>query len=388
MYSATTYHPTPTTYHLELRTSNFPPPPPMPLRLRAIRRPLRFSFPAKTSRGSLTEHVAHYLVLDDPTRPDCPAGIGEASPLAGLSPDDDADFFDHLQALAARFTRAGVEEFSPEAALRLVPAALPAVRFGLETAALDWHNGGRRLLYDTPFSRGESALPINGLIWMGDAAFMREQIARKLTEGYSCLKLKIGALDFDTELAVLRDIRTVAAPDRLTLRVDANGALSPPDAPARLAALAELGIHSIEQPIAPGQPEALARLCAASPVPIALDEELIGLTTPAAQAELLDRVQPPFLVLKPTLLGGLAATRAWVAAARARGIGWWLTSALESSIGLNAIAQLAAELGVEEFPQGLGTGQLYQPGDNPAGPLRAEGGWLRVEKGETWGAVA
>ncbi|MBC7447509.1 MAG: o-succinylbenzoate synthase [Hymenobacteraceae bacterium] len=356
----------------------------MSLRLRVIRRPLRFSFPARTSRGALTEHIAHYLVLDDPTQPQRLAGVGEASPLAGLSPDEDEDFFENLQALAARFTRAAVEEFSPEAALRLVPAALPAVRFGLETAALDWANGGHRQLFDTPFSRGEAALPINGLIWMGDAGVMREQIARKLEEGYACLKLKIGALDFATECAILREIRAVAGPDRLTLRVDANGAFSATEAPDKLAALAEFELHSIEQPLAPGQPAALARLWRESAVPIALDEELIGLTTPAAQAELLDHAQPAFIVLKPTLLGGLAATRGWVAAARARGIGWWLTSALESNIGLSAIAQLAADLEVGNFPQGLGTGQLYEPGSNPISPLRAAGGWLRLEADGVW----
>lgn len=359
----------------------------MALRLRAVRRPLRFSFSAKTSRGALTEHIAHYLILDDPAQPDRSAGVGEASPLTGLSPDEDADFFQHLQALAARFTRAAVDEFSPEAALRLVPAVLPSVRFGLETAALDWARGGQRLLFDTPFARGEAPLPINGLIWMGDAGFMREQIGRKLAEGYSCLKLKIGALDFNTERTILREIRAQAGPDRLTLRVDANGAFSAADAPGRLAALAEFDLHSIEQPIQPGQPAALARLCRDSPVPIALDEELVGLTTPAEQAELLDHAQPAFVVLKPTLLGGLAATRQWVAAARARGIGWWLTSALESNIGLNAVAQLAADLGATDLPQGLGTGQLYLPGDNPASPLRAASGQLWLVPDLPWEAV-
>ncbi len=359
----------------------------MPLRLRVFRRPLRFAFPARTSRGALTEHVAHYLVLDDPARPHRLAGVGEASPLAGLSPDDDADFFAHLLALATRFNRAGVAELSPEAARRLVPPALPAVRFGLETAALDWARGGQRQLFDNAFSRGEVALPINGLIWMGDAAFLRDQIAQKLHEGYSCLKLKIGALDFAAELALLEQIRAVADATQLTLRVDANGGFSAAEAPARLAALADFALHSIEQPIAAGQPEALARLCQESPVPIALDEELIGLTDPAAAAALLAQVQPAFLVLKPTLLGGLAATRQWVEAARARGIGWWLTSALESNIGLNAIAQLAADLADSALPQGLGTGQLYQPGDNPASPLRAAGGWLRLETAAAWEAI-
>ncbi len=359
----------------------------MPLRLRVVRRPLSFTFPARTSRGALTEHIAHYLLLDDPARPDRPAGVGEASPLVGLSPDEDDDFFAHLQALAARFNRAGVTDLTPAGALRLVPAALPAVRFGLETAALDWANGGQRRLFDTPFSRGKAKLPINGLIWMGDAAFMREQITQKLDAGYQCLKLKIGALDFETELAILKEIRAFVGPERLTLRVDANGAFRVEEALEKLTALAAFDLHSIEQPIATGQPVAMARLCRESPVPVALDEELIGVTADAAIAELLDTLKPAYVVLKPTLLGGLTATRQWVTAAKARGIGWWLTSALESNIGLNAVAQLAADLGVGDFPQGLGTGQLYRPLDNPASPLCAEGGWLWLDHEQPWGAV-
>jgi o-succinylbenzoate synthase len=360
----------------------------MPLRLRVLQRPLRFTFPARTSRGALTEHLAHYLLLDDPAHPERPAGVGEASPLVGLSPDEDDHFFDHLQALAARFNRAGVTDLTPAGALRLVPAALPAVRFGLETAALDWTNGGRRQLFDTPFSRGEARLPINGLIWMGDAGFMREQIARKLAEGYACLKLKIGSLDFETELNILSEIRAIAGPERLTLRVDANGAFAADDALEKLHRLAAFDLHSIEQPIQPGQLVALTRICRESPVPVALDEELIGVTDDKAIAMLLDVVKPAYVVLKPTLLGGLTATRQWVMAAQSREVGWWLTSALESNIGLNAIAQLAADLGVGDFPQGLGTGQLYQPTDNPAAPLRAEGGWLRLEQDGAWDPIA
>lgn len=358
----------------------------MALTLHIARRSLLFTFPARTSRGALTEHVAHYLILHDPERPDRPAGIGEASPLADLSPDDDPDFFQHLQALAARFNRAGLAEFPPDAALRLVPAALPSVRFGLETAALDWQRGGRKILFDTPFSRGEAPLPINGLVWMGDVSFMREQIEKKLAEGVSCLKLKIGALDFETELKILAEIRAVAGPEKLVLRVDANGAFSAEEAPAKLAALAPLALHSIEQPIQTGQTAALARLCRESPVPIALDEELIGLTEPAQQARLLDTVRPAFIVLKPTLLGGLAATKQWITMAKARGISWWITSALESNVGLNAIAQFTAAQNVGDFAQGLGTGQLYA--NNLESPLRAQGGWLRYDAAAAWEEVA
>ena len=225
-------------------------------------------------------------------------------------------------------------------------------------------------------------LPINGLVWMGDAAFMREQIQQKLEAGYSCLKLKIGSLDFDTELALLAEIRAVAGPDRLTLRVDANGAFAPADALAKLARLAAFHLHSIEQPIAAGQWPALAELCRTSPIPIALDEELIGLSNPARQEALLDEVRPAYIVLKPTLLGGHAATRRWIALAQNRHIGWWITSALESNIGLNAVAQLTGEYDVRGFAQGLGTGQLYH--NNVAAPLHTDRGTLHYAPDGLW----
>ena len=247
---------------------------------------------------------------------------------------------------------------------------------------LDLANGGRRQLYTNAFSEGKAVLPINGLVWMGDAGFMREQIQQKLAAGYACLKLKIGSLDFATELAILAEIRAVAGPEQLTLRVDANGAFAPADAPRKLAQLAEFGLHSIEQPLAAGQTAALAALCRTSPLPIALDEELIGVTNPARQAALLDAIQPAYIVLKPTLLGGHAATRHWIALAEARGIGWWLTSALESNVGLNAVAQLTGEYDVRGFPQGLGTGQLYH--NNVAAPLHVGNGELRYEPNGTW----
>jgi o-succinylbenzoate synthase len=263
-----------------------------------------------------------------------------------------------------------------------VGSGLPSLVFALETAALDLAGGGRRQLYSNPFSLGQAALPINGLVWMGDAGFMREQIQQKLAAGYSCLKLKIGSLDFETELALLAEIRAAAAPERLILRVDANGAFAPEDALHKLEALARFAVHSIEQPIQPGQTDAMAELCRSSPVPVALDEELIGVTNPVQQAALLDRVQPAYLVLKPTLLGGHAATRRWISLAEARGIQWWITSALESNIGLNAVAQLTAEYNVGTFAQGLGTGQLYH--NNVAAPLHIASGHLRYDPAGAW----
>ena len=271
-------------------------------------------------------------------------------------------------------------------ALAEVPALVgsdwPALTFALETAVLDLANGGRRQLYANAFSQGSAALPINGLVWMGDAGFMREQIQQKLAAGYSCLKLKIGSLDFATELAIIAEIRAVAGPGQLTLRVDANGAFAPAEAPRQLAQLAEFGLHSIEQPIAAGQTAALAALCRTSPLPIALDEELIGVTDPARQVALLDEIRPAYIVLKPTLVGGHAATRRWIALAEARGLGWWLTSALESNVGLNAVAQLTGEYDVRGFPQGLGTGQLYH--NNVAAPLHVAGGTLRYAPTGHW----
>ena len=217
---------------------------------------------------------------------------------------------------------------------------------------------------------------------MGDAAYMREQIQQKLEAGFSCLKLKIGSLDFATDLALLAEIRAVAGPDRLTLRVDANGAFDPVDAPVQLAQLAAFHLHSIEQPIAASQWPAMAELCRISPVPIALDEELIGVTAPSRQAALLDEIAPAYIVLKPTLLGGHAATRQWIALAQVRSIGWWITSALESNVGLNAVAQLTGEYDVQGFAQGLGTGQLYH--NNVAAPLHTGSGTLSYDPAGRW----
>ena len=350
------------------------------LSLTYTKRTLRFRFPARTSRGALATHTAYYLRLFDPANPTV-AGLGEAAPLAGLSPDYGPDFEARVSQLCRDFTGESRSEFSAAEASQLLPT-WPALRFALETAALDWQHGGRRQLYRNAFGLGQATLPINGLVWIGDAGFMREQIRQKLTEGYSCLKLKIGSLDFETELGLLAEIRAVAGPDRLVLRVDANGAFAPAEALDKLHRLADFAVHSIEQPLGAGQPGALAALCRASPVPVALDEELIGVTDPAAQAVLLDAVRPAYLVLKPTLLGGHAATRRWIALAEARGIAWWITSALESNVGLNAVAQLTGEYDVDGFAQGLGTGQLYH--NNVAAPLFIHAGTLRYDPDGAW----
>ncbi|TGE28040.1 o-succinylbenzoate synthase [Hymenobacter metallicola] len=352
------------------------------LHLSYSKRILRFNFPARTSRGALTEHYAYYLRLTDTTQPGR-QGVGEAAPLAGLSPDYSPGTEAQIAAFCQQFNQQQHAALSPDAAAALVPAELPALRFALETAALDWQQGGRRLLYDSAFSQGEAGISINGLVWMGDAEFMREQIQKKLAEGYSCLKLKIGGIDFATELRLLTEIRAVAGPEQLTLRVDANGAFALAEAPQKLEQLARFDLHSIEQPIRAGQWEAMAAVCRTSPVPVALDEELIGVTE-AGQAEaLLDHIRPAYIILKPTLLGGLAASRHWIDLAQARGIGWWLTSALESNVGLNAISQFAARFATTDFPQGLGTGQLYT--NNIESPLTIRRGQLHYEQNRAWG---
>lgn len=260
-----------------------------------------------------------------------------------------------------------------------VPARMPSLRFGLEMALLDWVRGGRQVLFETPFVQGIQPIPINGLIWMGSYDFMKKQVDEKLEQGFSCIKLKVGAIDFQQELRLLEYIRSQSS--QVTLRVDANGAFPVNEALARLKDLERFHLHSIEQPIMPRQPEAMQLLCNRSKVPIALDEELIGVTGRADKEELLDTLLPPYLVLKPTLLGGILEAIEWIQLAEARGIGWWLTSALESNIGLNAIAQFAATWPMEGY-QGLGTGQLYH--NNFESPLRVEGGYLEFRKEVGW----
>lgn len=352
------------------------------LHLSASRRDLRFNFPARTSRGALAVHTAWYLQLRATTDPDGPVGLGEAAPLAGLSPDYGPGFAGEVTALCERFNATGFSDFAAADAPAMVGPGRPALAFALETAALDFAGGGRRQLYANAFSTGRAGLPINGLVWMGDAAFMRQQIEEKLAAGYRCLKLKIGGLDFETELVLLGEIRAVAGPAELVLRVDANGAFAPAEAMQKLERLAQFDLHSIEQPIGAGQWAALAEVCRRSPVPVALDEELIGLDDSTRPAALLDAVRPAYLVLKPTLLGGHAATRRWIALAEAHGVSWWMTSALESNVGLSAVAQLTAEYPVGNFAQGLGTGQLYH--NNVAAPLRIAAGHLRYDPAGAW----
>ncbi|MEX2589784.1 MAG: o-succinylbenzoate synthase, partial [Chitinophagales bacterium] len=257
---------------------------------------------------------------------------------------------------------------------------IPSVRFGLEMAERDLKNGGRRILFLSNFTEEKAAQQINGLIWMGEPEYMLQQIQDKLDLGFSCLKLKIGALDFEKELALLKNIRAHFSADQIEIRVDANGAFSTNEAFKKLERLANFDLHSIEQPIAPGQWDKMQELCKENIIDIALDEELIGVYG-TQKKELLEQIQPQYLILKPSMLGGFLACEEWIDLAKNQHIGWWATSALESNIGLSAIAQWTATKN-NPLPQGLGTGQLYN--NNFDSPLYLKGDQLHFSKSNNW----
>lgn len=344
---------------------------------------LHFRFEAGTSRGTLTQKTSYLIRLRDSDDPGT-AGYGECGPLVGLSYDDRPDYEGQLAQYCRYFNELDLQLFSwnvPIILNQLISQQFPSILFGFETAMLDFLGGGRRIIYDNDFVAGQRALPINGLIWMGSPAFMRQQIEEKLRAGYTTLKLKIGANDFEQECALLAQLRERFTAEQLTLRVDANGAFAPADVLAKLERLATYHLHSIEQPIRAGQPELMAELCRQSPVPIALDEELIGQMEYVNKFRLLKKIQPQYVILKPTLLGGLRHCDEWIEVAGRLGIGWWVTSALESNVGLNAIAQYTAQFR-HLIPQGLGTGQLYK--NNVDSPLYIQDGYLRYNPAQPW----
>ena len=318
-----------------------------------------FKQPAGTSRGIYTERKSWLVTVSDGIG----TGTGECAPLPDLSCDALPDYERVLRQWCDRFE--STDEIDLEA-MRPYPSML----FGLETALLRQQRGA--LLFDTPFSRGEAGIRINGLVWMGSYDEMCRRIDEKLSQGFTCIKLKIGAIDFDHELQMVRNLRERYPLRQLEIRLDANGAFAPSEALYRLELLAQYGIHSIEQPIRQRQWALMADLCRESPLPIALDEELIGIETPEAKRQMLHIVKPAYIVLKPSLHGGISGTLEWVEAAREQGIGSWITSALESNVGLDAIAQLASSIyGDTAMAQGLGTGQLFT--DNIAMPLEIRG---------------
>ncbi len=323
---------------------------------------LKFREPAGTSRGVLTEKPTFFIKIfdeNDPSR----YGLGEASVFPGLSPEADGNYGYKLIELLANIALGRDTDLSRHSSIQL----------GLEQAIRDFSSGCKGLYFPSGFTEGRKEIVINGLVWMGTVSEMAERAAKKVEDGFKCLKFKIGARDWKEELEMIGAVRSMFGPDRPEIRVDANGAFAPEEAMKKLDDLARLDIHSIEQPIAPGNPGAMAEICALSPVPVALDETLIGIHSEGGREMVLDMIQPSYIILKPSLCGGFAGAEQWIAKADERHIGWWVTSALESNVGLSAIAQWAATLDTH-MPQGLGTGALYT--NNFVTPLHLEGEFL------------
>lgn len=333
---------------------------------------LHFLQPAGTSRGVYNTRLSFYLKLTSDEQPNV-VGVGECATLPDLSCDamPPNEYERKLRTFCDEYERTGVIDYE---AMR----AYPSMLFGLETAVAQFNAKGSLNFFDTPFGRGEEGIPINGLVWMGTFEEMFERLEAKLKAGFRCVKLKIGAIDFDRELQLIRHIRSTFSRKDVELRVDANGGFTPEEALSRMEALVQYDIHSIEQPIKQHQWTEMARLCAATPLPIGLDEELIGVNERQKKIELLDTIRPQYIVLKPSLHGGMAGTAEWIQLARERNIGSWITSALESNVGLNAIAQLTASIyGTNiRHAQGLGTGQLFA--DNIEMPLKVVGDKLWI----------
>ncbi|MGO4822292.1 MULTISPECIES: o-succinylbenzoate synthase [unclassified Flavobacterium] len=331
---------------------------------------LDFKRPSGTSRGVLTQKETWFIVLEK----DGKKGIGECGILRGLSIDDRVDYESKLKWTCENIHLG--EEQLWEALLEF-----PSIQFGVEMAFLSLVSTSPFLLFPSDFTNGSKSIPINGLVWMGEPAYMKEQIEEKLAQGFKCIKLKIGAIDFDKELQLLSHIRENFSPEQIEIRVDANGAFGANEALVKITQLSEFKIHSIEQPIQKNNTDRMAELCETTPFPIALDEELIGVFSYAEKEQLLQKISPQYIILKPSFIGGFRGTQEWINLANKYKIGWWITSALESNIGLNAIAQWTF-LQPNLMPQGLGTGALYT--NNFDCPLTVAGGQLWYEKNQEW----
>jgi o-succinylbenzoate synthase len=353
------------------------------LKARWKKHTLNFKFEAGTSRGILKQKDSWFILLENKNNPGI-IGIGECAPLIGLSPDD-------LFSMESKLTKVchDLNKFSLSALeipIREIIEAFslhhfPSILFGLETAILDLYHGGKKQLLPSSFYEGTQAIPINGLIWMGDIDFMKSQLEEKIEQEYTCIKLKIGAIDFTTELKLIESIRRNHSTKDITIRLDANGAFSFQEAKEKLSILADYDIHSIEQPICAGNEKQMAELCHTSPIAIALDEELIGIKSYEEKLNLLISIRPQYIILKPTLVGGLSLCKEWIELAESLNIGWWITSALETNIGLNAISQFTATWN-KKIPQGLGTGQLYH--NNINSPLVIQNGFLYYDPKKMW----
>ena len=336
-----------------------------------IAHPLVFVRPAGTSRGVLEKKPCWFIRLSSHRGA---SGLGEVSFIPGLSVENEEELeiqVDHVCKLISR------GEMDP---LQSLPA-LPGVQFALETAVKDMETGGRKLLYPSEFTAGEAGIPTNGLIWMGSKPFMITQIREKMKLGFRVLKLKVGSLDFEEELDLLKWVRSEFGADDLEIRLDANGAWTPDEALKKMELLSGSWIHSIEQPIVPGQLKAMAGLCRNAAIPVALDEELIGIGDPLERSALMEELRPRYIILKPGLLGGFSVAGEWIALAEKYSSGWWITSALESNVGLNAIAQWTWQLDISR-PQGLGTGALYT--NNIISPLQMSGDRLWYRPARAW----
>lgn len=341
---------------------------------------LQFRFEAGTSRGIMQNREIWLLILTETKRHSAVLGIGEAAPISGLSIEDISRMDEKLSEVCNAINEKGfysVEEVASVVNLR----KFPSVFFALEIAFKDLRQGGKRTIFKNSFVGSNMKIPINGLVWMGSFDHMWQQVVQKIKEGYGCIKIKIGALDFESECDLLKKIRGDYSKNEIVIKLDANGAFQPKEALTKLERMEEFDIHSIEQPIKAGQTELMKELCAKSPVAITLDEELIGITSGAGKANLLEEIRPAYLVLKPSLLGGFKATEEWIGLAEEMKIGWWLTSALESNIGLNAISQFAASYPLTNL-QGLGTGQLYH--NNIPSPLVVNGGFIFYDAELPW----
>lgn len=327
---------------------------------------LVFSFLAKTSREEMKTKDTYFIKVYDS---ECPEvyGIGECALFKGLSADDIPQF----ESILSKTCREPLQEL-PE---------MSAIRFGFETALADLRNGGHRLIVDNQWVTGGAPIAINGLIWMGDKTQMIRRVEEKIDKGFKILKLKIGGIDFDEELAILSTIRQRFGADQLELRLDANGSFAPENALERLDRLSRYDIHSLEQPIAAGQIDSMSAICRNSPIPIALDEELIGFTPDVDKRRLLSEIRPRYIILKPSLCGGFAEADRWIEIAETCDIGWWATSALESNIGLNAIAQWVSTKN-NPLAQGLGTGELYT--NNIPSPLAMDRNRLTYRPEVKW----
>ncbi len=331
---------------------------------------LNFKRPSGTSRGVLKLKESWFLILENQGY----LGIGECGILRSLSIDDRPDYQEKLQWVCKNIALGPIklwEELTD----------FPSIQFGVEMAFKSLEAKDPFVLFSSEFTKGKAAIPINGLVWMGEKSYMKTQISEKIEAGFNCIKLKIGAIDFNSELDLLRYIRREFSSEEIELRVDANGAFEPEEALEKLKQLSKYQIHSIEQPIKQGQSEAMANLCSQSPIPIALDEELIGVRDVTKKQKLLQMIRPQFVIFKPSLIGGFRGTQQWLDLAEKLKIGWWVTSALESNIGLSAISQWSFTKD-SPMPQGLGTGGLYT--NNFESPLQVENGKIRYNPEILW----